>query len=73
MFVLGVFGAVLFVAVTMLAATIAMVIYAVAHYCVSVPLRSQSQQGEGSAGMKMMMKMAPSEEVAEQMNNSAGK
>lgn len=71
MFVLGVFGPVLFV--TILAAAIAVVIYAVAHYCVSVPLHRQSQQDEGSAGMKMMMKMVPSEEVAEQMNNSAGK
>lgn len=49
------------------------VIYAVAHYCVSVPLHRQSHQGEGSAGMKMMMKMVPSEEGAEQMNNSTGK
>lgn len=72
MFVLGVLGPVLFVAVTMLAATIAMVIYVVAHYCVSVALHRQTQQGEGSAGMKMIMKRVPSEEVAEQMNNSAG-
>lgn len=73
MFVLGVFGPVLFVAVTMLAATIAMVIYTVAHNCVSVPLRRQAQQGEGSPGMKMMMKMVPSEEVAEQIDNRPGK
>lgn len=50
-----------------------MVIYAVAHYCVSVPLCRQIQTGEGSAGMKMRMEMVPSEEVAEQMSNSAGK
>eukprot|EP00066_Takifugu_rubripes_P024666 XP_011613932.1 PREDICTED: uncharacterized protein LOC101074659 [Takifugu rubripes] len=34
-------------------------------------LQRQTQQGEGSAGMKMMMKMVPSEEVAEHMDNSA--
>uniref|UniRef100_A0A671VKR4 CRAL-TRIO domain-containing protein n=1 Tax=Sparus aurata TaxID=8175 RepID=A0A671VKR4_SPAAU len=44
-----------------------MIIYVVAHYCLSVPLSRHSQKGEGAAGM--MMKMASSEEAAEEMDN----
>lgn len=72
MFVLGVFGPVLFVAVPVLAGTVAMIIYIVAHYCISVPLSRQSQQGECSSGMKMIMKKVSSEKDAEKMDNRAG-
>lgn len=67
------FGPVLFVAMTMTAATKAMAVFTMAHYCVSVPLHRQSQQEEGSAGMKMVLKMVPSEQVAEPMDKRAGK
>lgn len=72
MFVLGVFGPVLFVAMPMLAGTVAMIIYIVAHYCTSLPVSRQSQQGESSSGMKMIAKKVSSEEDAEQMDNRAG-
>lgn len=72
MFVLGVFGPVLFVALPMLAGTVAMIMYIVAHYCIFVPLSRQSQQGESSSGMKMIMKKVSSEEDAEQLDNRAG-
>lgn len=70
MFVLGVFGPVLFVAVPMLAGTVAIIISIVAHYCISVPLNRQSQQGECSSGM--IMKKVSSKEDAEQMDDRAG-
>lgn len=72
MFVLGVFGPVLFVAVPMLVGTVAMIIYIVAHYCISVPVSRQIQQGESSSGMKMIVEKVSSEEDAEQMDNRAG-
>lgn len=72
MFVLGVFGPVLFVAVPMLAGRGAIIVYIVAHYCISVRLNRQSQQGECSSGMKMVMKRVSSKEDAEQMDNRAG-
>lgn len=65
------FGPILCVAVPMVAVMIAMIIYVVAHYCLSVPLSRHSQKGEGAAGM--MMKMASSEEAAEEMDNRDGK
>lgn len=67
MFVLGVFGPVLFVAVPMLA--VAMIIYMVAHYCISLPLSRESQQGDGSSGMQKV----ESSEISEQMNHREGK
>lgn len=72
MSVFGLFAPILCVAVPMLAVMIAMIIYVVAHYCVSVPLSSRhSQQGDAATGM--MMKMASSEEAAEEMDNREGK
>lgn len=71
MIVLGLFGPILCVAVPMLAVMIAMIIYVVAYYCISVPLSRQSQQGEGASGM--MLKMVSSEEAAEEMDNREGK
>ena len=65
------FGPILCVAVPMVAVVIAMIIYGVDHYCISVPLSRQSQQGDGAAGM--MMKTASSEEAAEEMDNREGK
>lgn len=70
MFVLGVF--VLFVAVPMRAGTVAIIICIVAHYCISVPLSRQSQQGESSLGMKRIMKKVSSEEDAKQTDNRPG-
>ena len=57
----------------MVAVMIAVIIYVVAHYCLSVPLSRHSQKGEGGAGM--MMKMASSEEAAEEVDevNREGK
>lgn len=68
MIVFGLFGPILCVAVPMVVVVIAMLIYVVAHYCVSVPLSRQSQQGDGAAGM-----MASSEEAAEERDNREGK
>lgn len=53
-------------------ATVAVVIYIVTHFFISAPLSRQTQQGEGSPAMKMMMKTVHGEEVAEQMDNRAG-
>lgn len=53
-------------------ATVAVIIYIVTHLCISVPLSRQTQQGEGSPAMKMMMKTVHGEEVTEQMDNRAG-
>lgn len=71
MVVFVLFGPILCVVVPMLAVMIALIIYVVAHYCISVPLSRHSQQGEGAAGM--MMKIASSEEAAEEMDNREGK
>lgn len=65
------FGPILCVAVPMVAVVIAMIIYVVDHYCISVPLSRQSQQEDGAAGM--MMKTGSSEEAAEEMDNREGK
>lgn len=71
MVVFGFFGPILCIAVPMVAVVIAMIIYVVAHYCLSVPLSRHSQQRDSGAGM--MMKMASSEEAAEEMDNREGK
>lgn len=71
MIVFGLFGPILCVAVPMLAVMIAMIIYVVAYYCISVPLSRQSQKGEGASGM--MLKMVSSEEAAEEMDDREGK
>lgn len=71
MVVFGLFGPILCVVVPMVAMAIAMMIYVVAHYCVSVPLSRHSQQGERAA--RMMMKIPSSEEAAEKMYNIEGK
>ena len=71
MIVFVLFGPILFVAVPLVAVVIAMLIYVVAHYCVSVPLSRHSQQGDGASGI--MMKTASSEEAAEEMDNREGK
>ena len=70
MVVFGLFGPILCVAVPMVVVAIAMIIYVIAYYCISVPLSRHSQQGDRAAGM--MMKMASSEE-AEEMENREGK
>lgn len=70
MIVFGLFGPILCVAVPMVVVVIAVIIYVMAHYCVSVPLSRHSQQGDSAAGM--MMKMASNEE-AEEMENREGK
>ena len=67
----GLFGPILCVAVPMVVVVIAMVIYVVAHYCLSVPLSRHSPQRDGATGM--MMKMASSEEAAEELDNGEGK
>lgn len=71
MIVLGLFGSILCVAVPILVVMIAMIIYFVAHYCISVPLSRQSQQGKGASGM--MMKMVSSEGTVLEMDNREGK
>lgn len=71
MIVFGLFVPILCVAVPLIAVVIAMIIYVVDHYCLSVPLSRHSQQGDGAAGM--MMKTASSEEAAEDMDNREGK
>lgn len=55
----------------MLVVIVAMIIYFVAHYCISVPLSRQSQQEKGASGM--MMKMASSEEAVPEMDYREGK
>lgn len=70
MIVFGLFGPILCVAVPMVAVMIAMIIYVVAHYCLSVPLSRHSQQGEDAVGM--MVKTASGEEAAEEMDNREG-
>jgi len=70
MIVFGLFAPILCVVVPLVALVIAMIIYVLAHYCISVPLSRQSQQGVGAAGM--MMKMASSEETAEELENREG-
>lgn len=69
MIVFSLFGPILCIAVPMVAVLIAMIIYVVAHYCISVPLSRHSQQEDGATGMKM----ASSEEAAEEMDNGEGK
>lgn len=71
MIVFGLFGPILCVVVPLVALVIAMIVYVVAHYCISVPLNRNSQQGVDAAGM-MMMKMASSEEAAEELDNREG-
>lgn len=73
MVVFGLFGPILCVAVPMVAVAIAVIIYVVAHYCLSVPLSRHFQQEDGAAGMMMMMKKPSSEEAAEEMDNREGK
>lgn len=74
MLVFGLFGPILCVVVPLVALVIAMIVYAVAHYCISVPLNRNSQQGVDAAGMMMMMmKTASSEEAAEELDNREGK
>lgn len=71
MIVFGLFGSILCVAVPMVLVVIAMTIYVVSHYCLSLPLSRHSQQTDNAAGM--MIKMASSEEAAEEMDNREGK
>lgn len=71
MVVFVLFGPVLCVVVPMVAVAIAIIIYVVAHYCISVPLSRHSQQGVDAAGV--MMKTASSEEAADEMDNREGK
>lgn len=56
----------------MLAGTVAMILSIVAHSSISVPLSRQSQQGECSSGMEMIMEKVSSREEAEKMDNRAG-
>lgn len=63
------FGPILCIAVPMVAVVIAMLVYVVDHYCMSVPLSRHSQQEDGAAGMKV----ASNEEAAEEMDNREGK
>lgn len=72
MIVFGLFGPILCVVVPLVALVIAMTVYVVAHYCISVPLNRNSQQGVDAAGV-MMMKRASSEEAAEELDNREGK
>lgn len=71
MIIFGLFGPILCIAVPMVAVMTALIVYVVAHYCLFVPLSRHSQQGDGAAGM--VMKMASSEEAAEEMDNREGK
>lgn len=56
MIFISLFGPILCVAVPMLAVMIAIIIYVVAHYCISVPLSRHSQQEEGAAEMEAVEK-----------------
>lgn len=67
----GLFGPILCIAVPMVALVIAMIIYVVAHYCLSVPLSRHSQQRDGAVGM--MTTMPSSEETAEELEDREGK
>lgn len=69
MVVLVLFGPILCIAVPMVAVAIAIIIYVVAHYCISVPLSRHSQQGDGAAGMKV----ASNVEAADETDNREGK
>lgn len=70
MIVFGLFGPILCVVVPLVAVVIAMIIYVVAHYCISEPLSRHSQQEVGAAGM--MMKMASNEDATDDMENKEG-
>lgn len=70
MIIFGLFGPILCVAVPMVAVMIAVIVYVVAHYCVSTPLSRHTQQEEGAVGM--MMKTASGEEASEEMDNREG-
>lgn len=70
MIVFGLFGPILCVVVPLVAVVIAMIIYVVAHYCISEPLSRHSQQEVGAAGM--MMKMASNEGATEDVDNREG-
>lgn len=72
MIVFGLFGPILCVVVPLVALAVAMIVYVVAHYCISVPLRRNSQQGVDTAEM-MMMKRASCEAAAEELDNREGK
>lgn len=61
MIVFALFGPILCVVVPLLAVVVAMIIYVVDHYCISVPLSRHSQQAVGAA--EMMIKTASSEEL----------
>lgn len=67
MIVFALFGPVLCVVVPLVALVIAMIVYVMAHYCISVPLSRNSQQEEGKAAM--MMKKDFGEEAAEELEN----
>uniref|UniRef100_A0A3P8RN49 CRAL-TRIO domain-containing protein n=1 Tax=Amphiprion percula TaxID=161767 RepID=A0A3P8RN49_AMPPE len=64
MVVFGLFVPILCVVVPLLAVLIAMIVYVLDHYCISVPVSRHSQQGAGAA--EMMMKTASSEEAADE-------
>lgn len=70
MIVFGLFAPILCVVVPMVAVLIAMLIYIVAHYCISVPLSRSPQQGDSAS--EMIMKITSSKE-AEEMDNGEGK
>lgn len=69
MVVLVLFGPILCIAVPMLAVAIAMIVYIVTHYCMSIPLSRHSQQEDDEAGMEVVSK----EEAAEETDNREGK
>lgn len=69
MVVFGLFGPILCVAVPVVVVAIAIVIYVMAHYCLSVPMSRNSQQRDDGAGMVMNA----SEEAADEMDNREGK
>lgn len=71
MIVFALFGPLLCVVVPLVALVIAMIVYVMAHYCISLPLSRNSHQGEGEAAT--MMKMDSSEEAAEKLEDREGK
>ena len=62
------FSPILCVVVPLIVVVLAMLVYVVAHYCITVPLGRSFQQGDGEAGM--VTKTLSNDE--DEMDNRAG-
>ncbi|XP_056143400.1 protein prune homolog 2-like isoform X2 [Lampris incognitus] len=69
MIFLGLFGAVLCLAVPIVVVLVALLVYGISHYCLAMPLLRPSQQQDDAAKMMPTMKTASSEEGADRTGN----